>query len=103
MAARTSKAAVDNEVLFDKLRREVKAPAALRVTDEIVLSCPTKRQLEESQKDGLSEEESNRILIGDQYDALVALFDDQPAHLWVEFNKLYLEHFFELQSESKNS
>ncbi len=42
--------------LFEKLRNDVKTPEPLVVTADITLHCPTKRQLEQSQKEGLSEE-----------------------------------------------
>lgn len=86
--------------LFEKLRKEVKVPSPLRVTDDIVLECPTKSQLERSQQASNSEEESNRVLLGEEhYDKLVALFSEEPAYLWAEFHKAYLQHFFPVQTE----
>lgn len=86
------------KTLFQKLREDIKEPEPLVVTEDIVLTCPTKRQLEESQKQS-SEEESNRILIGEKYDDLLALFADEPPHRWAEFNKIYLDHFFGVTPE----
>ncbi len=92
MAAR--KKAEEGETLFERLRREVKVPTPLVVTEDIVLSCPTKAQLELSQK-ALTEEESNRILLGqDNYDKLNELFAHEAPQMWAEFNKEYVEHFF---------
>lgn len=99
MAAKSKLGAAEGEkTLFQKLQEDVKTPAPLRVTEDIVLHCPTKKQLELSQS-ASTEEESNRILIGDQYDALLELFADEPPHRWAEFNKAYLNHFFDVQPE----
>lgn len=94
MAARKS-ADTDKPVgLFDKIRAEVEVPEPLVVTEDIVLQCPTKAQLDLSQLTG-NELESNKILLGeDNYKKLAALFDDQPPQMWVEFNKAYVAHFF---------
>lgn len=86
------------ETLFDKLRKEVKVPDPLVVTDEIVLKCPTKSQLELSQTAG-SESESNKILLGeDNFEKLTALFDQEAPQMWAEFNKAYVAHFFPSQT-----
>lgn len=92
-----AKAKAAELTLFEKLRNEVKVPEPLRVTEDIILYCPTKKMLEESQKQE-TEEASNRILIGEHYDALLALFENEPPHRWAEFNKVYLDHFFNVQS-----
>lgn len=85
--------------LFEKLRKEVKVPAPLVVTEDMVLHCPTKAQLEASQK-AATEEESNEILLGkENVDKLAALFGPEAPHLWTEFNKVYLEHFFNVPRE----
>lgn len=91
MAARKAE---EELTLFEKLRKEVKVPAPLKVTEDIVLECPTKTQLEAS-KAAATEDESNRILLGDDnFDKLNALFGPEAPHLWAEFNRVYLEHFF---------
>lgn len=101
MAAR--KAAPKSETtLFDRLRAEVKVPDPLRVTEDIVLECPTKFQLEASQR-AATEEESNRVLLGEEnYDKLNELFGPYAPHLWAEFHKQYIDHFFPTQSVPGN-
>ncbi len=100
MAAR--KAATEELTLFEKLRRDVKVPTPLVVTDEITLYCPTKKQLEASQASN-SEEESNRILLGEEnFDKLNSLFGDEAPHMWAEFNKIYLDHFFDIRPEPQS-
>lgn len=97
MAAR--RAATEELTLFERLRKDVKVPIPLRVTQDIVLQCPTKAQLERSQLAN-SEEESNRILLGEEnYDQLTALFSEESAYLWAEFHKAYLQHFFPAPTE----
>lgn len=96
MAAK--KEEVVEETLFEKLRREVKVPEPLKVTEDIVLVCPTKNQLDLSQQ-AVNEVESNRILLGEgNYDKLNELFGPEAPQLWAEFNKAYLSHFFPTQS-----
>lgn len=86
------------ETLFDKLRKEVKVPDPLVVTSEIVLTCPTKAQLELSQN-AANEAESNKILLGeDNFVKLAELFDQEAPQMWAEFNKAYVAHFFPFQT-----
>jgi len=99
MAARKTASAEEGETLFERLRREVKVPDPLKVTDEIVLTCPTKTQLENSQQ-AQSELEANKILLGEEnYERLDALFGPESPQMWIEFNKAYISHFFPSQSE----
>lgn len=98
MAARKS-SSTDGETLFEKLRREVAVPDPLKVTEDIVLDCPTKTQLDKSQQ-ALTELEANRILLGeDNYEKLEALFGPESPQMWAEFNKAYVAHFFPTQTE----
>lgn len=95
MAARKSDG---EETLFEKLRKEVKVPEPLRVTEDIVLACPTKAQLDKSQT-AATELESNRILLGeDNYEKLDELFGPEAPQMWAEFNKAYVSHFFPTQT-----
>lgn len=88
----------EEETLFEKLRREVKVPAPLKVTEDIVLECPTKNKLDESQK-AATEVESNIILLGEgNFEKLNELFGEEAPQMWSEFNKAYIEHFFPTQS-----
>lgn len=88
----------DGETLFERLLKEVKVPEPLKVTEDIVLECPTKTQLEKSQQ-ALTELEANRILLGEEnYEKLDELFGPETPQLWVEFNKAYIAHFFPTQT-----
>jgi hypothetical protein len=88
----------EEETLFEKLRKEVKTPDPLKVTEEIILECPTKTQLEKSQQ-APTELEANRLLLGeDNYEKLDELFGPESPQMWVEFNKAYISHFFPTQT-----
>ena len=92
------KSADEGETLFEKLRKEVQVPGPLKVTEDIVLTCPSKTQLDKSQM-ALTEVESNKILLGeDNYAKLDELFGPEAPQLWAEFNKAYVAHFFPTQS-----
>lgn len=54
---------------------------------------PTKRQIE-AWRAAKSVEEGERALFGDKYDAVHETFNDEPSHVWENFNILYLKHFF---------
>ena len=80
------------EGVFAELQAEVKVPDPLVITPEITLYAPTKKQLRAS-RDAVDEDASEKALLGDQYEALHDLFNDQPGELWAEFNKRYIAHF----------
>lgn len=89
----------NEETLFERLRREVKVPDPLVVTEDIVLPCPTKDKLDLSQNAG-DEESANKILLGeDNFEKLNALFGPEAPQLWAEFNKAYVAHFFPTPTE----
>jgi hypothetical protein len=54
---------------------------------------PTKRQID-AWRNAKTVEEGERALWGDLYDAVHELFNDQPQHVWENFNVLYLKHMF---------
>jgi hypothetical protein len=85
---------VEYEDLFSELIATVRVPEPLTVTPGIVLGCPTKKQVAELQRPGVTEEEAQRSIFGDQYEAAMELFDNQPLFLWNKFMDRYNEHFF---------
>lgn len=99
MAARktTATAAEDTEAtevvddLWAKLQTENHVPPL--VIKDITLLEPTKTQID-AWRNATSVEDGERALFGDQYDAVHALFDSQPQHVWENFNVLYLKHMF---------
>ncbi|QSM01073.1 tail assembly chaperone [Mycobacterium phage Nanosmite] len=59
----------------------------------LVFHEPTKKQID-AWRNAANVEEGERALFGDLYDAVHELFDDQPQHVWENFNVLYLKHMF---------
>lgn len=65
------------------------------LTEDITLFPPTKAQMREIVENEGDQEAQDRILFGDtKYDAIVALFEDQPYQLWNKFVKHVREAFF---------
>lgn len=98
MAARSTKAATQEseaeepvDELWAKLQTENHIPP-LEFAG-ITLREPTKRQID-AWRNAKNVEEGERALFGEQYDAIHELFDDQPVHIWENFNVLYLKHMF---------
>jgi hypothetical protein len=65
----------------------------------IVLPQPTKQQVD-AWRVATSAEEGEKALFGDQYDAIHALFKEQPEYVWENFNVKYLKHMFGTAGES---
>jgi hypothetical protein len=80
--------------LFAELIATVRVPKPLQVTADIVLDCPTRGEVKELQRPNITEEEAQRLIFKDHYDAAMELFDDKPLHVWNEFMKRYNAHFF---------
>jgi hypothetical protein len=59
----------------------------------ITLVEPSKTQID-AWRAATSVEDGERALFGDQYDAVHALFDPLPQHIWENFNVMYLKHMF---------
>lgn len=78
---------------FLELQQEVKVPAPIVLTDDLVITTPTKRQLE-AFSTAETVDERLAALLGKDFAKVVALFDDQPYQLWVKFQKDVQEHFF---------
>ena len=87
--ARTKATEVDS--VWEKLQSENHVPPL--EFKGLVFTEPTKRQIDNWRK-ATTVEEGERALFGDQYDAVHAVFDDEPQHVWENFNVLYLKHMF---------
>ena len=79
--------------LFKELIDSVRVPEPLEVAPGITLTNPTKKQSNDLMN-AKSEEEAQRIIFGDQYEAAMELFDPQPVQVWNAFMEKYNEHFF---------
>ncbi|OMC55371.1 hypothetical protein A5747_13340 [Mycobacterium sp. IS-836] len=80
--------------MFSELIATVRVPEPLRVTADIVLDCPTKKQVSELQRTGITEEEAQRVIFGEHYDAAMELFDNTSLFVWNKFMERYNAHFF---------
>lgn len=69
-------------------------PEPLKVSSDIVLECPTKKIVSELQKPGLTEEEAQRVIFGDHFEAAMELFENAPLFIWNKFMERYNAHFF---------
>lgn len=78
--------------LFD-LQRETKVPEPYVLTPEIAIQPLTKAQYR-ALADSNSDEEQDRIVLGDSYDAVVELFEDKPFQLWQAFSSDLNKHLF---------
>jgi hypothetical protein len=74
-----------------KLQAENEVPDL--VFKGLVLKEPTKNQIDKW-RSATTVEEGERALFGDQYDAVHEVFDNEPQHVWENFNVLYLKHMF---------
>ncbi|SKI64874.1 Uncharacterised protein [Mycobacteroides abscessus subsp. massiliense] len=85
---------------FAELVGEVRVPEPLQVAPGIVLTCPTKAQVNELMK-AKTEEEAQKLIFGDAYDEAMKLFDPHPIQVWNKFMDKYNEHFFGDKSKGK--
>lgn len=64
-----------------------------RLTPEIVLPMPTRKQLKAFRNAG-DDEAKIAALLGEQYHDVDELFEDRPADEWLAFQRDYYDHFF---------
>lgn len=80
--------------LFYDLIQEVDVPEDIQVTPTLILTFPTKRQLDEY-REAESADDAHRALFGDRnFEVLKDLFDDKPPQVWLGFVKHVNEHWF---------
>lgn len=87
---------LDEDDVWSKLISENAIPP-LKVKG-IVLRQPTKEQVDRWRQ-ATNPEEGERALFGDQYDAIHAVFKNEPEYIWENFNVLYLKHMFGVSEE----
>lgn len=66
----------------------------------IVLEQPTADVAEKWQDGGMTDE---KLLFGEQYDAVMALFNDEPLFKKKNFYKAYMKHMFGIEGDSLKS
>ena len=101
--ARTAKLPViDEKALvgrFYDLQRETAVPEPYVLTEDITISPLTRAQFVALGDAGNDEEAQNRAMLGQQYDAVVALFQDAPQAVWNAFTVDLSKHMFGLGVE----
>jgi hypothetical protein len=88
----------DDDDIWSELVSENAVPP-LKVKG-VVLPQPTKEQVDKWRL-STTAEEGERALFGDQYDAIHAIFKDQPEYVWENFNLKYLKHMFGTGDDSQ--
>jgi hypothetical protein len=63
------------------------------LTEDITLDPPTRKQMQQMVK-ATTEEEADKALFGDKYDAVVGLFEERSFALWNAFVKDFRVHMF---------
>lgn len=86
--------------VFADLIASVRVPEPLDVAPGVTVSNPTKKQANELMK-ATTEEEAQRIIFGDSYEAAMEIFDPAPVQVWNAFMERYNEHFFGDKSQGK--
>jgi hypothetical protein len=66
----------------------------------VVLPQPTKKQVDQWRQ-ATTPEDGERALFGDKYDAIHAIFKDEPEYVWENFNVKYLRHMFGAGDETQ--
>lgn len=79
---------------FYDLQKEVKAPTPYVLTEDITILPLTRRQFVELGQANDDEDAQNRVVLGDNYDAVIALFNDQPLAVWNAFTTDINRHLF---------
>lgn len=79
--------------VFAELLEEVGPVAPFVLTDHIKLAMPTREQMRQFY-DSDDTEDKTRVLIGDQFDTIVELFNDKPYTMWNRFIEMFTEYVF---------
>jgi hypothetical protein len=74
------------------LQRETRVPEPYVLTPDVVIAPPTRAQMQAIRE--VTGEEQWAILFGEHWEAVKALFDDQPDQLWDAFSADVSKHFF---------
>ncbi len=80
--------------LYD-LQRETKVPEPYVLNSEITIQPLTKAQYR-ALSSAENAEDGDRATLGESYDAVMALFEDEPFQLWTAFSNDLNRHLFGL-------
>ncbi|MGW2666218.1 hypothetical protein ACWCW7_35145 [Nocardia tengchongensis] len=98
-AAKAAAAPAETIGRFYELQKEVSAPQPYVLTSTISIGPLTRRQFVAMERAVGDEAEQERILFGENYDAIIELFADQPYEVWREFTVEINRHLFGLSVE----
>lgn len=76
-----------------ELQRETAVPDPYVLTEDIVIQPLSKAQFLALKKSE-TEEDGNRAMLGNSYDAVMELFEDKPFQLWTAFSSDLNRHMF---------
>lgn len=94
MTKKTDDTVVETGRLYEiraELAAKRKGPYVL--TEDISIAPPTFKKIK-TLRTAKNDEERLAIILGDDRDAIEALFDDQPFDEWIEFQKDLMEHMY---------
>lgn len=77
---------------FYELQQEVKVPEDYVLTSKIRIKPMTRKQAI-AMRSAATDEDANRIFLGDQADAVFELYDDRPEQEWAAFVADLFQHF----------
>ncbi len=80
--------------VFADLLDEVGKDDPFVLTNDIQIPMPTRKQIKQFFDADADADERTRVLIGEQYDKIVELFDDKPFPVWNRFIEMLTEHVF---------
>jgi hypothetical protein len=94
-ARKTSAPGTSDEGRFYEIQQELsrKRRGPYWLTGDIAVQPITRRQAK-AMREAETEDEQLAVLLGDQYEAIEALFDDRPIDEWVAFQEDLYAHFF---------
>jgi hypothetical protein len=87
----------EDDIWSDLVSENVVPPLKVK---GVVLPQPTKEQVDKWRQ-ATNAEEGERALFGDKYDAIHAIFKDEPEYIWENFNVKYLKHMFGAGEETQ--
>ncbi|QIS16596.1 hypothetical protein [Nocardia arthritidis] len=95
MATRKSSTAAEAVGRFFEIQQELsdRRRGPYQLTKDIVIQPMTRRQAI-AMRDAEGDEEQLKILLGGQYEAIAALYDDRPFDEWVAFQRDLYAHFY---------
>lgn len=99
MAPRTKQAEPEAELDADDYWTELVTENAVppMKVKGIVLEQPTSEVVDKWQAGGMVDD---KLIFGDQFEAIEALFKDQPVYVKRNFNAAYMKHMFGIEGDS---